>query len=155
MKFWFWLLFTIFVSCHGQRKTSGHGNLENKKMLSQYPMELLIKDNYGGSEQPENLVITDEKGLISFFSKINRTRKPGLPVPKVDFTKEMVLVYCPGEQHGGYAPELGLAEESDTALIFKPTAAQGVKAATSTALITPFSVYKIPLTSKEIRFHNK
>ncbi len=152
MKSWFWLFLTLFVACHGQRKVVGEMSLDDKKMTSDYAIELLIQDNYGGAEQPETLVINNQKSLQDFFSKINRTRKPGLPVPQVDFSKNLVLIYCPGSLKGGNAPKLGLFEESKTALVFKPTVDNAIKTTGSTAQITPFSVYKIPLTSKEISF---
>ncbi|MCJ7465391.1 MAG: hypothetical protein MUO53_01690 [Maribacter sp.] len=152
MKSWFWLLFAIFISCHGQRKTVGEKSPEEKQVLSRMPMELLIQDNYGGTELPETLVIRNEKSLRSFFSKINRTRKPGLPVPKVDFSKDMVIIYCAGAQEGGIAPSLSLVEETDQKLIFKPIKEIDTRKSESTAHIVPFCVYKIPLTTKEIRF---
>ncbi len=152
MKSWFWLFLTIFVACHGQRKAVGEKGLDAKKMTSDYAMELLTQDNYGGTELPETLVIHNGKGLQDFFSKINRTRKPGLPVPQVDFSKNMVLIYCPGAQRGGNTPKLTLVEESKTSLVFEPIKDMAIKTTASTAQITPFSVYKIPLTSKEISF---
>ncbi|MGB5666304.1 MAG: hypothetical protein WBM53_05625, partial [Maribacter sp.] len=98
-------------------------------------------------------VITDAKALKSFYSKINRTRKPGLPVPDVDFTKEMILVHCSGLRKSNVAPSsLSIMEETDEELVLETTNGKVEQKGGDSAEISPFSVYKMPLTSKKIIF---
>ncbi|MGB5666541.1 MAG: hypothetical protein WBM53_06820, partial [Maribacter sp.] len=88
------VILMIFSSCNCHKKAAmnneGDKNSHNEKLT------LLLQDNYSGSDVAETMIITDAKALKSFYSKINRTRKPGLPVPEVDFTQEMILVHCSG-----------------------------------------------------------
>ncbi len=95
MRYLSLFIFAIILSCNGQKKAA-LDNGDDKKAGSE-KLTLLLADNYSGSEVEETMIIKDAKALQRFYSKINRTRKPGLPVPDVDFTKEMILVHCSGE----------------------------------------------------------
>ena len=124
-------------------------NVDNEKLT------LILQDNYSGSDVAETLIIRDAKALKSFYSKINRTRKPGLPVPEVDFTKEMILIHCSGEQTNGEQATLSIEEENKKEVIISTSHEKSEKSDTSSALISPFSVYKMPLTQKVISFKKK
>ena len=54
-------------------------------------------DSFSNVEVYETTVIKDAKSLSKFYAGINKTRKPGLPVPIVDFSKEMAILVCLGE----------------------------------------------------------
>ena len=138
------VLILLFSSCKGQEKSVGNdGGSQTTEQLQR-----IESDNYSGSDEEEFVVITDVKTLQKFYSKVNRTRKPGLPVPQIDFTKEMLIIYCAGKRHNSFEPRLFVENESEKDLVI------GVKnesrEKTSTAITTPFSVYKLPLTQKEI-----
>ena len=124
-------------------------NVRNEKLT------LLMQDNYSGTDVAETLIIRDIKALKSFYSKINRTRKPGIPVPEVDFAKEMILVHCSGEQTNGKQAMLSVEEENDSEVIISTSVEKSKKSGTSSALISPFSVYKMPLTQKDISFKKR
>ena len=150
MKYLSLFIFAIILSCNGQKKAAmkdKNGMNEGNEKLT-----LLLLDNYSGTDVAETLVIKDVKALKSFYSKINRTRKPGLPVPEVDFTKEMILVHCSGEQTNGKHALLSVMEENEKEVIISTSLEKSEKSGTSSALISPFSVYKMPLTQKEITF---
>lgn len=149
MKYLSIIIFTFIVSCSGQKKPAlaEDGSNNNTKSFS-----LVLQDNYSGSIAPDTLLIKDSKALRKFFSKVNMTRKPGLPVPEVDFSKEMILIYCGGEQPYGQQVSLAIAEENDQELILRSSSKNLDKKSTSSVLISPFSVYKMPLTNKRITF---
>ncbi|MBT2163220.1 hypothetical protein [Zobellia barbeyronii] len=138
------VLILLFSSCKGQEKAVGNDG------VAQTPdqLQLIEKDNYSGSDEEEFVVIKDVKTLQEFYSKVNRTRKPGLPVPQIDFTKEMLVIYCAGKRQNSFEPRLFVTKESEKDLVL------GVKnesqKKTSTSITTPFSVYKLPLTQKKI-----
>ena len=140
----------IILSCNGQKKVPLNNETEVKE--SDEKLTLLLQDNYSGTDVAETLVIKDVKALKNFYSKINRTRKPGLPVPEVDFTKEMILIHCMGEQTNGKHSLLSVIDENEKEVIISTSVEKSKKSSTSSALISPFSVYKMPLTSKEISF---
>lgn len=149
MKYLSIIIFTFIVSCSGQKKPAlaEDGSNNNTKSFS-----LVLQDNYSGSIAPDTLLIKDSKALRKFFSKVNMTRKPGLPVPEVDFSKEMILIYCGGEQPYGQQVSLAIAEENDQELILRSSSKNLDKKSTSSVLISPFSVYIMPLTNKRITF---
>ena len=52
---------------------------------------LIDHDNFSTITDYEVRVIQDQKSLQKFYTKITMTRKPGLPVPMVDFSKDMLI----------------------------------------------------------------
>lgn len=110
-------------------------------------MQLVMQDNYSGAVEEELLLVKSQKALNSFFAKINRTRKPGLTVPEVDFTKVFLIIWCPGE---GYSktPELSLKKETDKELVIKKNTS--AKKTINTSFTSPFSIYKLPISKKKI-----
>ena len=147
------IIFAILFSCKGQKKAAleKEGGQNNDIGL----LTLVLQDNYSGSITPDTLIIKDRKSLQKFFSIVNRTRKPGLPVPEVDFTKEMILIYCGGEQPVGRQVSLRFDAENDEELILSTTLEKTTKESTSSAVISPFSVYRMPLTKKRISFRKE
>ncbi|MGB6150980.1 MAG: hypothetical protein WBG48_03225 [Pricia sp.] len=120
-----------------------------QKMQDSVPvLSFVAGDAYGGMETEETLIITSAKTLAKFYSRVNRTRKPGLPIPDVDFSKEMVVVYSTGAITGDALPELYVAKVEEDVILL------GVKDkigdASSSAITTPFVVYKMPITDKEV-----
>ena len=154
MRYLTLIIFAILFSCKGQKKAAmenGDGQNDDSGSLT-----LVLQDNYSGSITPDTLIIKDGKTLQKFFSKVNRTRKPGITVTEVDFTQEMILILCSGEQSVGRQVSLSLAAENDEELILKTTALETTKEkSASTALVSPFSVYKMPLTNKRISFEKE
>ncbi len=136
-------LLLILCSCKGQQTAATYNNEDTSKM------ELILQDNYSGSEVEETLVIRDKKSLQSFFAKINRTRKPGLPLPEIDFTKEMLFVWCAGEGIK-HTPELSIKKETKESFVISK--GKKKKKPETTALISPFKIYKLPVSSKKIVF---
>ncbi|MEM9143328.1 MAG: hypothetical protein AAGA86_10105, partial [Bacteroidota bacterium] len=104
-----------------------------------------------GMETPEPLVIRSYKHLKAFFAKINRTRKPGLPLPEVDFSQETVLVYCGGVTKASLKPILTLVKATDSTFFVHPEMVKREKGS-SENIVTPFSLYTLPVTEKEIIF---
>ncbi|MBD1262791.1 hypothetical protein HZY62_19495 [Maribacter polysiphoniae] len=118
-------------------------------------LTMVLHDNYSGSSSPETLIIKDSKSLKKFFIQVNKTRKPGLPVPEVDFTKEMVLIHCSGEQPLGRQITLAVADENEYELIVRSSIEKKKGRTTSSVIVSPFRVYKMPLTSKKITFQKE
>ncbi|NNL02009.1 MAG: hypothetical protein HKP39_07020 [Eudoraea sp.] len=122
----------------------------NYQASTENPLMLVLSDNYGGTETEQLMVIRDNKALKKFFTKINMTRKPGLPVPEIDFNKEMVVVYCNGKTTNINTPVLNRVEDKDDKMVFSRGTDSNQKKDVSTAVLMPFYLYKMPLTEKEI-----
>lgn len=137
----------FFMGCKGQKEAA----VNQESMADrQEGIELLIQDELNSMTEQETLVIRSSKALNSFLAKVNMTRKPGIPVPEVNFKTDMVIVYCSGKRTDGAKPVIKKVRESDTEMVFlanHETAAQK-----KSYTISPFSLFKIPLTDKAIIF---
>jgi len=147
MKIFVMSILLVFVACNGQRKTV----MDNEDASGNNMLQLVLSDDHGGTDISETLLITNAKALKSFFTKINMTRKPGLQMPEVDFEKEMIVIACSGKQSDGSFPRLAIKEETTSQMVLS-TALRLDEKNTSQAITTPFSIYKMPLTEKEIVF---
>lgn len=140
----------LVISCSGQKgvpQDKAHSSVQKSAEL-----QLVLADNYSGVEQPEFQVVRDTKKLKNFFLQINRTRKPGLPIPEVDFGKELLLIYCAGTTRGVGGAALLLIKDSHDSIVVGPKELIPSKKEITNVTTTPFSIYKMPLTPKEISF---
>lgn len=135
-------LLLFLCSCKSQHTTSGFSETNRK-------MELILQDNYSGIEEEQLLVIKNQKGLEEFFGKVNRTRKPGIPIPQIDFEKDMLIVWC-GGKNVSIPTELQLETNPDEILVKRRTN-KGFKSGNS-AITNPFQIYKMPTTSQSVNF---
>lgn len=148
----YFLLLTVFIfSCNGQKKMAQQNDANVNATLT-----LLDQNNYSGADSTETMVITNAKALKSFYSRINRTRKPGLPVPEIDFSKNMVVILCSSDEVADNEYGLSVLEETDTEMVFGRAKMAKNEDSTSslnpTTLVSPFFVYKMPLTEKKVTF---
>ncbi len=117
-------------------------------------MTLLTHDYYSGFQEYEVTVIKDTKTLNKLYSQINKTRKPGLPVPMVDFTENQVIMLCLGKLQGEKTPVLAKSEETeDHLLVTVSLMAEKEGNQADTSIVSyPFYIYKMPYTSKTMDF---
>ncbi|MGX1930527.1 hypothetical protein [Flagellimonas sp. 2504JD4-2] len=114
--------------------------------------ELVATDGYSGIEAYEASIISDTKSLNKFYSRINKTRKPGLPVPAIDFSKDVLVVMCLGEQNDNISPMLKKVESEDNILVTIELSKESDVSKTENPLISyPFYIYSLPRTSKSIK----
>jgi hypothetical protein len=142
-------ILALLLSCNGPKKAL-EKNLERAN--PDFALTLLLQDDYSGSPTAETLIITDAKELQQFFLKVNRTRKPGLPLPDVDFSRETVLIFCNGEKNHQVQPKLSIKDVTEKEIVIAPILEGKQKKSTSNAITSPFSIYKIPSTQKKIIF---
>jgi len=152
MKTLLFSILIVFTSCNGQKRAvmESENNTDSSINAS---LTLLMSEEYSGLSEAETLIITDAKTLKIFFSKINRTRKPGLTVPNIDFSKEIIIIACSGEQmSGGLASELYILKETDVKMVISTKLENEEKGIGTTAITSPFRMYTMPVTDKEIAF---
>ena len=137
----------ITIGCRSHKK-SAVSNAGTESISEE--LKLVLSDNYGGAELQEIQLIRTSSELKRFFININKTRKPGLPVPKIDFSKEMVVIYCSGKTTTGSIPGLYMVSESDDKLTLGIKKQNTTSDSTSNALLMPFGLYTMSLTDKEI-----
>jgi len=134
------LFFALTISCKSQKTTI---TIEN--------MELLKDGWYSTMDDYGTQIIKTQKELNAFYTKINRSRKGRVSVPKVDFEKEMVLIACMGKQTGMLPPSLSIKDETKKAISVSITSEKDGEG-DKTYISSPFCIYKIPQTDKEIEF---
>lgn len=138
MKYALLLVFMLSFSC----KSSKTAVAADDRLV------LLTQDAYFPVVAPESHIIKDTKSLKQFYAKVNRSRKPGLPVPAVDFKKFVVVVACLGPVQGQALPLMGVKKEDDTRITlatYLPKDSQAQKLA-----MEPFCVYKMAKDGKDI-----
>lgn len=138
-------MIALMVSCNAQKKTGlSSDDSGNEDFV------LLVEDAFFPTDSPITEIIRDTKALRTFFSKVNKTRKPGLPIPAVDFNTEMVLVACLGKTNRESQTELKILEESPEQLVIALEV--GEKVAEGSVISYPFYVYKMPKTDVSVSF---
>jgi len=135
-------------------QTNTKNTVKNNTTTNQKPqVEVLAEGSHGGYETSKYLVIKDDKALQEVYAKINMIRRPGIPVPKIDWKNEMVIALFMGQKnYGGYkisVENIKSINQSKDEITVKETAPQGI----ATAVITqPFYFCKVKRTDKDIVF---
>lgn len=145
MRIFFFSLFLVCLSCKSQKKGI-QNNGENVQM--DRPI-LVLEDNYSNIDSSQVSIITDQKTLQKFFVQVNKTRKPGLPVPIIDFSKEMLILICAGEQHGNYKHNITIMEPDANNLVVNVEKKLSSDSNES-GISTPFFLYKIPHSERKV-----
>lgn len=135
------------VSCKAQKEAQLNSGNKSE-------MTLIAQDGYSGIDKYETMIVRDSKSLNKFYARINKTRKPGLPVPFIDFSQEMALIVCLGEQKGQMIPKLSKNEESENEVLIaiEMVSQKEAKDSENQLVSYPFYIYKVPYTSKVINF---
>ncbi|SDR00608.1 hypothetical protein SAMN05216294_3105 [Flagellimonas zhangzhouensis] len=150
MRSFGFLLMILVFSCKAQKEP------QNKTGDEIENFALLAHDDYSNISEYQTQIIRDQKSLQKFYSQVNKTRKPGLPVPMVDFSKDMLILVCLGEQHSHKNVVISKAKESNEEIVLK------VKVLEETAqgdisiqpMYYPFYLYKMPLVDKNFTLQN-
>lgn len=126
-------------------KSSGMADAESKNHTE---IEKIVTENYSGFEEEQLMLIKDKAALLSFYGHVNRTRKPGLEPPVVDFKKEMLLVWC-GSETDSELPELEISTTTDQVTVRKKRSKKTSKKEGRS--VRPFMIYKMPMSAKTLR----
>jgi len=142
----FSFVFVFFVlCCKSQKLDKKDDTSENSIALT-----MLVEDGYYVTDSLQTIVVRDFKSLNSFFSKVNRTRKPGIPVPSIDFTKEMVIVVCAGARKNVKRLVLRKKAETEDAVVILIT--EEPNKPSNSIIFYPFCLYKMSKNDKLISF---
>ncbi|WP_405246932.1 hypothetical protein [Cellulophaga sp. Asnod2-G02] len=137
------ILFFFIVSCSAQ-KTSMKTSENNEDLV------LILSDLHSNIATPQILVIEEVSSLRTFFATVNKTRKPGLAFPKVDFSKEQIIIYARGENYSATIPQLRISNE-DSSAVFVECSIQEIGEDTG-VITSPFAMYRIKKITKQLQF---
>lgn len=125
-------------SCKSQSKASvDSNNIDGLK--------LILKGDYSGLELEKTWVIKNSVDLEQFFGVLNRTSKPGLSIPNIDFEREHILVRLKGISTNN-APDIKSIKNLGDTIVLKMKKLESLKQ--EGALLTPFFIYSV---SKQIQ----
>jgi hypothetical protein len=125
-------------------KSSVTSDLQHSNEIS---MKNILNENYSGFEEEDYFLIRNQEDLNTFYGKINRTRKPGLIPPVVDFNQNMLLVWC-GDSKTSNFVDLEINESADSLIVYK------LKPKTekqNDLIVSPFSIFKLRLSAKSLK----
>ena len=147
---------TIALSCGNSKEALKNESSKEKQVMQEQMSKdpeqdsqeftVILQEAYGGLESEENRVITNGKGLQEAYAIINRFRRPGLPVPEIDFNKYIVVAIFLGERNtGGYSAEVSSIslDKNDLVVHVKENRPDPDKNHV-TAICQPFCFIKIP-----------
>lgn len=132
------ILFCLLLACKG-----------GESPTSEPELTLVMTDAYGGTPDSGIEVLRDEGSLQKYFARINRTRKPGLPVPEIDFSKYIAVAYSSGQTTDTIIPSIRAVRHNKDTLMLR---AQKQDRADSsfTSVRMPFALYVLPKTEKQV-----
>ncbi len=81
------------------KPTAKKNIMKDKKEVQNF--ELLLQESHGGYKEQRLLIVNDQKQLTDVYMKLNQIRKPGIPIPAVDFEKNTILALFFGTQQNG------------------------------------------------------
>lgn len=148
MRYLFLIMLIGLISCKAQKKS----NTPSGEVIE--GLVLLDHDDFTNIDTFQTREIRDTKTLNKFYREINKTRKPGLPVPMVDFTKDMLVLVCLGEQQGKKEVALSRLRQTETELWIAIDVWEEKQEGTVTIqpMYYPFYLYKMPLVDKSLHF---
>ncbi|WP_349351008.1 MULTISPECIES: hypothetical protein [unclassified Flagellimonas] len=148
MRYLFLIMLIGLISCKAQKD----GNTPTGEPID--GLVLLDHDDFTNIDTFQTREIRDTKTLNKFYREINKTRKPGLPVPMVDFTKDMLVLVCLGEQQGKKEVALSRLRQTETELWIAIDVWEEEQegAVTIQPMYYPFYLYKMPLVDKSLHF---
>ena len=135
----------IMSACKSQ-KTGG----EDSNNQKDNGLTMVMSDLYGGADTELIEVIKSQKALDNFFLQVNKTRKPGIRPPAVNFDKNLVIVYCSGQTNQTELPQLHAKESESDKIYLSKNMPESVENQGQKAVLMPFGLYIMPLTDKEI-----
>ena len=114
----------------------------------------LAKGAFSGISEAKQEVIKDQPAWDKFWAAHDVTAKPGRPIPKVDFSREMVIGVTMGKKNsGGFSIEITAVEP--TAATLKISVKRTLPtpgAIVITALTAPFHFVAIPKSDLKPEF---
>ncbi len=147
------LLGSIFiVSCKSKQKVKENYAKVKADNFKEIPFTIILQEEHSNIKAPKKTVITNRESLQEVFSVINRTRRPGLATPKVDFDLDQVIAFFLGEKStGGYTVNIDkiISENKEVVVYYS---IQKPKGMASMVLTQPILLVSMPKTEESVKF---
>lgn len=152
MKLFSVILF-LFIGCSSSKDVID--NSVSKSNNNQVVFEQLVQSSIGGYVHPQIKVIKEQKELEETFNYVNKSRKPGFPIPdKINFSRETIVAIFMGQKNtGGYSVSVAKVEEQENKIkIFVTEESPGKNDMVTMAITQPFCIVKVNNADKEFVF---
>jgi hypothetical protein len=118
------------------------------------PLNTVIESEQSGIQVPQRMVIRDEATWEAVWAQLQGASTSSLPMPQIDFTKNMILVATLGTKPtSGYTVTFGPTYETDTQVTaYVQKTVPGRKCGTAEMVTHPFSVASLPRTDLVVKF---
>lgn len=121
---------------------------QNQVLKDDNRLEVLIGMDYFLVANPSIQIIEDAKTLKALYIQINKTRKPGLPVPDIDFSKYKVLVAFIGEIYSKTFPKMYVQKENASEIIVSVYMSEATESTNFKSY--PFCMYSLRSEAKQV-----
>ncbi len=136
------------ISCKSTRSQTKSEQVENNLSYN-----VILDDQLSLIKEQKVYQIKTQNDLANIYGKLNSTRKPGVPVPKIDFDKKAVFAFALGQRNtGGYHVEIKSIEKKgdETTINYKILEPSGMA---MQAITTPIYVIDIENSSKKYKLN--
>jgi len=149
------LLTLVILSCSSTINIDVPIKSENN--ANQLLFEVLVEDQIGGYTTPEIRVVKGRESLLKVYGQVNKSRKPGFPIPDIDFSRETIVAVFMGKKNtGGYGVAVEEVREEKGKLIVAIKETKPSSGAMAITVITqPFCIVKINSSNKELVFEKR
>lgn len=132
------LSLVVLFSCKGIESSS-------EKEGDNIAFQTLITASQSNIEKPQQTIISSQKQLQQVFSEINKTRKPGIPIPEINFNDEVVVFINMGQSStGGYSVEVeSIKKINDEIVVFVGGDSPEPNDNVTMVITTPFTMVKL------------
>lgn len=103
------LLLIVNLSCSTQKNKMTTMNNDSNDY------EIILTENYGGFPQEKTILVNNKKALNQVYMQLNMMRKPGIPIPTIDFENHTVIAVFFGKRNkGGNKFEIQKIQQKET-----------------------------------------
>ncbi|HUP89132.1 MAG TPA: protease complex subunit PrcB family protein [Longimicrobiales bacterium] len=146
-------LLVLAVICAGACSGTNIVTTETKPLAVSQPFFSTL---YSGVREPQRTVINNEAAWSALWSQIASENGTSAP-PRVDFSKEVVVVAAMGERKAaGYEIAItGVQRVLDVLIVDVASTAPGPTCDRSEVITTPLQAVRIPRTDEAVSFHER
>lgn len=147
LKFNTFLCVFLLAGCNGVKVIS-----DEKTEIS---YEKITSQSHGGMGDEKFVLVKSSEELKQIFTQVNIARKPGIPLPIINFNHESIIALFMGQQtSGGYSISIESVKynrNNEVQVCIKKTEPSGMS---TMAITQPFSIYKLNKKLKKVTFIN-
>jgi hypothetical protein len=117
----------------------------------------LAASDQSGFQEPAELVLRDQASFAEAWARVHAMLVPAPPPPRVDFTRQMVVVLAIGTRSsGGHAVRFdGMDREGDGARVRYTVSEPGPDCMTTQAITAPVELVGVPRVDGPVRFERR